>query len=162
MSDRFDNWFEFVLRWEGEKFEDDPDDPGGATKYGIDQRSHPHVRIRELTRDGAKQIYRAEYWNRVRAKDLPLGVGEVVADIGVNNGVPTASRWLQRATGQIEDGVIGPKTIAAAQRANKDELIDGLLTRREELYRSIGRGRQAKYLRGWLNRNNDLRRFVNA
>ena len=43
-------------------FSDDPDDPGGPTKYGICQRDHPAVDIRNLTLDGAVAIMAAEYW----------------------------------------------------------------------------------------------------
>lgn len=160
MSDRFDNWFEWLMRWEGEVYENDPDDPGGATKYGIDQRSHPNEDIRHLTRERAKEIYRVEYWNAVHADDLPAGLGEVVADIGVNNGKSRAARWLQQAVGVNADGVIGPRTLAAAQKGNKHQFIISLINRRAEFYREIARGKQAKFLRGWLNRNRDLERFI--
>lgn len=162
MSDRFTNWFEWLMRWEGEAFENDPDDPGGATKFGIDQRSHPKEDIRHLTRDRAKDIYGAEYWGAVKADDLPLGVGEVVADIAVNNGRGRAIKWLQQAVGTTADGVLGPVTLAASQQANKHELILALINRRAEFYRDIARGRTAKFLGGWLNRNRDLERYVNT
>lgn len=35
----FEILMDFVLAWEGRVFEDDPDDPGGATKYGLCLRS---------------------------------------------------------------------------------------------------------------------------
>ena len=82
----FDDYFEWLMRWEGEAYEDDPDDPGGRTKYGIDQRSHPNVDIRNLTRDQAKAIYRRDYWDAVKADELPPGLRLVVVDIAVNNG----------------------------------------------------------------------------
>ncbi len=153
---RFDTWFEWLMMWEGRAFEDDPDDRGGATKFGIDQRSHPDVDIRALTETQAKEIYRTEYWGRVRADELPPKVGEVVADIAVNNGVTRAAKWLQEASGAAPDGVIGPRTITAARRLNPETLALALVHRREIFYRSIASGRQAKYLRGWMNRNRSL------
>lgn len=158
--ERFTRWFDWLMIWEGESYENDPDDPGGATKYGIDQRSHPEVDIRALTRDEAKRIYHADYWSRVKADDLPAGVGEVVADIAVNNGRARAARWLQQAVGVTVDGKIGPQTLAAAQTANKHQLIQALIDRRAEFYREIAKGKMSKFLRGWLNRNRDLERFV--
>jgi len=158
MSERFNVWFDWLMKWEGETYENDPDDRGGETKFGIDKASHPDVDIRNLTRDQAKNIYFAEYWSRVRAEDLPLGVGEVVADIAVNNGPLRAGKWLQEAVGTAQDGVIGRKTIDAANLYLAPQLAGRLIQRREVFYRSIARGSQVKFLRGWLNRNGDLRR----
>lgn len=167
MTARFEIWFTWLLKWEGTTFENDPDDRGGATKYGIDQRSHPNVNIRTLTRKQAAQIYWDEYWTRVRAEDLPAGVGEIVADIAVNNGIDRAGRWLQQAVGENIDGKIGPMTVAAARRAKPGTqavkvLAGWLLDRREMFYKSIANGSQAKFLKGWLNRNNDARKVWNS
>ena len=41
MTSRFYNKIiPWIFKWEGTVFEKDPDDPGGATKFGIDQMSH--------------------------------------------------------------------------------------------------------------------------
>lgn len=158
----FDDYFEWLMRWEGEFYEDDPDDPGGRTKYGIDQRSHPNVDIRALTREEAKAIYRRDYWDAVKADELPPGLRIVVVDIAVNNGRSRAIKWLQQAAGTDADGIIGPKTLAAVQRGNKHLLTNTLIERRANFYRDIATGKMAKYLRGWLNRNRDLERFINT
>jgi len=160
MNARFDKWFDWLIPWEGTVYENDPDDPGGETKYGIDKRSHPKEDIRNLTRERAKEIYLAEYWNKVKADDLPFGVGEVVADIAVNCGYSRAAKWLQQATFISSDGIIGPLTLEAAQQANRNELVETLLDRRELHYRSIAHGKLAKFLKGWLNRNDSLRNYV--
>lgn len=157
MNARFDKWFEWLMKWEGEVYENDPDDAGGETKYGIDKRSHPELDIRNLTREQAKDIYRREYWGRVKADELPYPVGEVVADIAVNNGPVRAAKWLQEAIGAAPDGIIGPRTLVAANRLPAQSLALALIHRREIFYRSIARGNQAKFLRGWLNRNNSLK-----
>lgn len=148
------------MGWEGTVYENDPDDSGGETKFGIDKASHPKENIRTLTRERAKEIYWEEYWQRVRAEQLCFGVGEVVADIAVNNGAVRAGKWLQEACGAASDGSIGPRTLLAASLLNPNTLIMALLHRREIFYRSIARGAQAKFLRGWLNRNADLGKFV--
>lgn len=160
MTDRFQRWFDWLITKEGSSYENDPDDSGGETKFGIDKESHPDVDIRNLTRDRARQIYWTEYWNAVHAEELPVGVGEVVADIGVNNGKDRAARWLQQAVCVTVDGKIGRNTLQGAAEANKHELIDTLLCRRDRFYRSIARGSQAKYLKGWLSRNASLRQLV--
>jgi len=164
---RFRRALDFVLKWEtvfdrqGNAIaENDPDDPGGLTKFGIDQRSHPNVDIRVLTKEGAAAIYLRDYWLPVRAHELPVPVGEVMFDIAVNNGRGRAVKWLQEKLGVAIDGVIGPITVAAALKANAREIATALLQRRESFYRDIGKGRQEKFLKGWLNRNHALAQFA--
>jgi lysozyme family protein len=158
MTPRFLAFMPFIFEWEG-GYDNDPDDPGGETKYGIDKRSHPGEDIKNLSKLRAQQIYWDEYWQPVRSDELPAGIGEVVMNIGVNAGKGRASKWLQQAIGVTADGNIGPRTIAAAHIFEGD-LARVLLDRTEDHYRSIARGRMAKYLRGWLNRNNSLREHI--
>lgn len=154
----------FIFEWEG-GYDNDPDDPGGETKYGIDKRSHPNEDIKNLSKARAQQIYFAEYWQKNRCDELPHRVGEVVMNIAVNAGSGRSGKWLQQAINQqqnlvVVDGAIGPKTVAAANTCDRVILAEALLDRTEEHYRSIARGRLAKFLKGWLNRNNDLRQTV--
>lgn len=164
---RFRRALDFVLEWEtvfdrrGNPIaENDPDDPGGLTKFGIDQRSHPSVDIRSLTKETAAAIYHRDYWLSIRGHELPFPVGEVVFDIAVNNGKSRAAQWLQEALGVNMDGFIGPVTLAAARNADPTDLASKLTVRRAGFYRSIARGKKAKFLKGWLNRNEGLKRFV--
>src|SRR5438045_9670795 len=83
---------DFVLQWEVVKdrqgnviAEDDPDDPGGLTKYGIDQRSHPNVEIQSLTADEAKDIYYNDYYLGSGADKLPDGIRTLLLDGRVND-----------------------------------------------------------------------------
>src|SRR5689334_23219940 len=87
--------------------EHDPDDPGGTTKFGIDQRSHPHENIAELTEARAREIYFAD-WVRTKVEALPARIGELLFDIAQNGG--PGAVWLQRALLVKDDGFIGPKT----------------------------------------------------
>lgn len=149
----------WILKWEGETFEHDPNDSGGATKFGIDQASHPTEDIRHLTKERATEIYWASYWIPLHCDDLPAQVGEIVMNIGVNCGKSRAARWIQHAVHTLEDGVIGHWTIQAAN--NSLEYTAAILLKRtEEHYRDIGKGRLARYLKGWLNRNNDLYAYL--
>ena len=164
---RFLKWIDFIFQWEcvydkkgNVIFEDDKDDPGGVTKYGIDQRSHPKLDIKNLTKDQALEIYYETYWLGVKADRLPKGVGEVVANIGVNTGKGNASKWLQTALSVNADGVIGEITIKAANTSPIKETCEKLLTRLEGFYKSIATGKKAKFLKGWLNRTSSLRKFI--
>jgi len=158
MTDRFLKFMPFIFEWEG-GYDNDPDDPGGETNYGIDKRSHPKEDIKNLTKDRAREIYWQEYWLKARCEDLPPRTGEVVMNIAVNAGHGRAAKWLQQAVGVPADGIIGKKTLEASGIYTGD-LSRVLLDRTEEHYRSIARGGLAKFLRGWLNRNNALRKYV--
>lgn len=139
--ERFEAFWPQLMKWEGTTYENDPDDPGGATKYGIDQRSHPTVDIRNLTAEEAREIYWREYWNENKCGELPFPLGEVHFDACVNVGAGQAKKFLTRSQSSKE-----------------------YLTLREDFYRrlAVQKPRMKKYLKGWLNRTADLRRWANV
>ncbi len=92
---------------------DHPQDRGGPTKFGISQASYPHLDIRNLTEDVAREIYRRDFWDRVGCDLLPAELRLAVFDSAVNQGVSPAVRLLQGVVGVPEDGALGPKTLAA-------------------------------------------------
>lgn len=154
----FDRYFEWLIPWEGSVYENVPGDPGGPTKFGIDQASHPRVNIRQLTRAQAKAIYRRDYWNKHRCDLLQPRTSWVFMDGAVNNGAGQAALWLQRALGVNDDGRIGPVTQAAEDASDDRAIAFDMLAQREIFYRQIARKpKQGKFLKGWLNRNNSLR-----
>jgi len=168
-SPRFRRALDFVLKWEtvfdrkgNPVAENDPDDPGGLTKFGIDQRSHPSVNIRSLTKEIAAAIYHRDYWLPVRAHELPVPVGEVLFDIAVNNGKARATKWLQELLRVKADGFIGSVTLESAASTDATTLAGKLIARRAAFYRSIAKGRKAKFLKGWLNRNSALEKFIES
>jgi lysozyme family protein len=110
----FDTAFEALIGHEG-GFVDHPNDPGGATKYGISKRSYPNEDIPNLTLARAKEIYRRDFWNAVKGDQLPYPVAFEVFDAAVNHGVGTAVRLLQKACGVSADGILGPVSLATAQ-----------------------------------------------
>lgn len=113
----FESAIPIILEHEG-GLSEHPSDPGGLTKYGISQRAYPDLDIRNLTVEQAKAIYRRDYWDKVKGDSLPEGISTLVFDSAVNQGVLRATRMLQRAVGVDADGIIGPRTLAAASRVN--------------------------------------------
>ncbi len=111
----FDDAFERVIHSEG-GYVDDSRDPGLETKFGISKRAYPQLDIKALTLADAKVIYRRDYWQRCRCDELPEGVAFDMFDAAVNSGPGQAIRWLQRAVGVADDGVLGPLTLAAVRR----------------------------------------------
>jgi lysozyme family protein len=115
----FDKAFTLLIGHEG-GFIDHPEDPGGATNFGITEsvaRSHGYTGpMKTLPLSTAKHIYRVDYWDKVRADLLPEKLRFHVFDAAVNSGVKQAIIWLQTAVGADPDGVIGPKTISLASQ----------------------------------------------
>lgn len=153
----FDQAFDILLKHEG-GFVDHPDDPGGATRFGITEAVAREVGyrgdMRGLPLDLAKRIYRERYWDAVRAEQLPAQVRYVVFDAAVNSGVGQAARWLQRAVGVRDDGVIGPQTLAAVAQHNPEALTRRFLSQR--LRFMSGLANWPAFGRGWARRIADL------
>ena len=67
-------------------------------------------------------------------------------------------KYPQKVLGVTADGVVGPKTIAAINDyPNKKELFEKLWKRRKAYFESIGKGKNSKFLNGWLNRLNEFK-----
>jgi len=118
----FDEVFDRTIDHEG-SYVNDPNDPGGETNWGISRRSYPDVNIKALTRDGAKEIYRRDFWLRISGDKLPDSVTFQLFDFAVNSGIETAVRYLQRAIGVADDGHWGPVSAAYASATTETEMI---------------------------------------
>lgn len=125
----FDIMFDRLIGHEG-GYVNDPNDPGGETKWGISKRSYPHLNIKELSRDGARALYYTDFWLRIHADKLRDGVAFQLFDFAVNSGIGTAVRYFQRALGVADDGYWGPRSQAAADAASESDQIMGLCAER--------------------------------
>ena len=107
MKANFEACMAEVFKHEG-GYVNDPHDPGGETNMGISKRSYPKENIRGMTRARAAQIYRKDFWDKLKCDDLPAGLDLVAFDAGVNSGPARGAKWLQQAVGVTADGKIGP------------------------------------------------------
>ncbi|MCK0166908.1 holin-associated N-acetylmuramidase [Jannaschia sp. S6380] len=170
---------EIVAREGG--YVNDPDDPGGATNHGVTIHTMRALGL-DLDRDGdvdavdvqalprrrAVDIFVDHYFHRVRIDSLPACLQPSVFDMQVNAG-SNAIRILQRLLGQMGqrvavDGVIGPRTAAAARAAvaaAPDHLADAYGIARRNWYYALADRRPSsrKYARrrdggkgGWIRR----------
>ncbi|MFN2541588.1 MAG: glycosyl hydrolase 108 family protein [Chthoniobacterales bacterium] len=155
--------------------EEDPDDPGGVTKYGIDKSGHDDLtaaQIRNLTEDEALDIYYEGEWPDSHAAELATPLGEISFDMTILDGRGRAMRALQSAcglTGSDIDGSWGPTTRKAAAAAAEDEdrllrTADRMLDWRAARYHNLveDNPKLGKFLKGWLNRTDALREFLNV
>lgn len=118
----FDEAFDRLMLHEG-GYVNDPNDPGRETNWGISKRSYPNLDIKNLTREGARTLYKRDFWDRLHADELKDGVAWQVLDFAVNSGMETAVRHLQRAILVADDGLWGPVSRAAAQRETESDVI---------------------------------------
>jgi lysozyme family protein len=127
----FDMCFDKLVAHEG-GYVNHPNDPGGETKYGISKRAYPQVDIKTLTLADAKAIYRRDYWDRAQCDKLPHNIAYLVFDCAVNSGIGQAIRFLQRAVGVADDGVMGPVSVNAVNRMESGSLDARFLGQRLE------------------------------
>ena len=149
--------FDKLLGHEG-GYSDHKDDPGGKTRYGITEAVAREVGyrgdMRELPIDLAQRIYKERYWDAVQAESLPADVRYIVFDGAVNSGVVQSAKWLQRACGVKDDGVVGPQTIRAANALSPDGLKRKILAQRLRFMATLSNW--PAFGRGWANRIADL------
>ena len=146
---RFDVCVEFVLEKEG-GYVNDPQDPGGETNFGISKRAYPKLNIKNLTRAGAIDLYRFDYWQEAKCGYMPKGVDLLVFDTAVNRGPLRARKRLQQALRVKVDGIIGSKTLHALQFKNTFDLIDEFTSQRMVAYARLKKF--SRYGLGWTRR----------
>ena len=150
---KFDAAFDILIGHEG-GYSFNPSDPGGETMWGVTARvaraNGYTSEMRHLPRDTAKAIYRAKYWVAVHADDLPEALRYSLFDAAVNSGVSQAIKWLQRAADVVDDGVMGPMTLAAAQGGDGLRLAVKLNAERLDFMTSLPTW--GHFSRGWARR----------
>jgi lysozyme family protein len=159
----------------------DPDDPGGATNYGVtihtmrklgldltgdDRVNEDDVRV--LTKAHAVSIFVEHYFRKPKIDHLPEVLHATVFDMYVNAGA-NAVKILQRLLGDMRisvsvDGVIGPQTVKATKRgleAASQHFVDAYGIARRNYYYDLAdrRANSRKFARrrdggkgGWITR----------
>jgi lysozyme family protein len=105
----------------------------------------------------AKQVYKNKYWNLMSGDDIDSDtVAAPLLSFGINDNIFIACKILQKVLGVLEDGHIGPKTLAELNQ--KDPEIVAKLFRAEwiNFYQGLVKIAPSKqqFLDGWINRAN--------
>ena len=173
---RFEQCLMFVLGNEG-GYSNNPADRGGATNCGITQAVYDEWRIGRgfgrqpvsgISMDEVMQIYLSRYWLMGKCDRLPAPLDYIHFDGAVNHGVAQAGKFLQRALGVLDDGIVGPVTISAVQEENGaggiDRICDDILHQRSDFYDHLADRdpKQKIFLKGWHNRIAEVRQRVLA
>jgi len=162
-------------------FVNDPDDPGGATNFGVTIHTMRRLGldltgdgqvgvadVRALSRDRAVDIFVTHYFERPRIAELPDVLQASVFDMYVNaggNAVKILQNLLRDMGFSVSvDGAIGPQTIGACHSAAAPDpvaLRDAYGVARRNYYFRLADNRVAsrKYARtrqgskgGWIKR----------
>lgn len=160
MSKNFDWALRVVLHHEG-GFVDDPDDPGGATDFGISLRFLQTVLedsdedgfadgdidrdgdidsddIRELDLDDVSKLYEKKFWKSAKCDKIKSQLIAVKAfDMAVNMGPKQAWKLIQRACNTLGetltvDGKVGTKTLASVNSLSDRDFMLVTNIRREQ------------------------------
>jgi lysozyme family protein len=144
--------------------DDDPNDAGGRTSDGIEQREwDAYCDLNKLPRSDIwtvpwsptkKLIYHTQYWEPY-CDQLPGGIDYLFFDTFVNSGLHEAALILQRTLGVTADGQIGLVTMNAAKNVtNLADFTQRFCDDHEHVYNLIiqAHPNDAKFLHGWDNR----------
>jgi hypothetical protein len=109
-------------------------DGDGTTKFGINSKANKmtDAQVANLTLDQARNIYKKNYWDAIKADDLDPKIRAMAYDTAVNQGVPTAKRLLQESGGD-------PTKFAELRRENYKKIVEA-------------QPDKAIYMKGWMNR----------
>ena len=156
----FSECLKLVLHHEG-GYVNHPKDPGGETNMGVTKRVYEEFGgtkdMTDLEFEDDMPIYKKNYWDRVKADDLPAGLDLCVFDFGVNAGTGRAAKYLQSLVGATADGAIGPNTLRTVHAYVQIEGIEATI----EAYQKNRQGYYEKlktfetFGRGWTRRNNE-------
>lgn len=148
MNDLFEKCLKQVLKWEG-GYVKDPDDKGGATNKGITQsiynrwllaQGKTRKDVKFISDNEVKEIYYKNYWLASGCEKMTPKFAALCFDTAVNMGVGRVQEFLKAAQYKY------PEKFIAARRA--------------KYYEFSKYGNQKKFLNGWLNRLNDLEKFL--
>jgi lysozyme family protein len=174
----FQEALRFTLRWEG-GYVNYPADRGGETNRGITTAIYRAYRqsrgllmqsVRLITEDEVRDIYEQLYWQPAQCSMMQRPLAIAHFDTAVSFGVGGATMFLQEILGLRVDRVFGPVTQRAIREATRTEIAPAphhelaqrlCQARIDYRYRRVTRDpSQRVFLQGWLDRDNDLLRYI--
>jgi len=148
---------DMILHHEG-GYVNHPKDPGGETNLGVTKRVYEEwggtKDMKDLEVEDVAPIYRKNYWDRIKADELPSGLDLCVFDFGVNAGTGRSAKYLQTLIGTTADGGIGPNTLSKladyVDENGIENTIKNFQAERQSYYESLSTFET--FGRGWTRR----------
>jgi len=154
----FETTFSRTIGHEG-KFQANPKDRGNwtsgkvgvgqlkGTKWGLAAMTYPDLDIANITLDEAKAIYKRDWWDKLGMERWPNVMKYQMFDAAFNHGTGRANQFLQYAVKVVEDGKIGPKTMAAVAAMDPNDIVMRFLAKRLRYFTEVKTW--AEFSRGW-------------
>jgi lysozyme family protein len=104
-------------------------------------------------------IIKKMFWDKWKADEIKnQSIANLLVDWVWGSGT-YGIKYPQQVLGVVVDGIVGKKTIAAINNyPNQKELFQKLWNRRKKHFEDLAKSpSKAKFLKGWLNRLNDLK-----
>ena len=144
-------------------------DRGGPTLAGVTLTTFNEWRAKTGGRKGESELAKLSYdewlailkslfWDRCNADNImSQSVANMFVDWAWHSG-PGVIRNVQDIFSLRQDGIVGPKTLAALNALPAQTVFNRIKAARERYYRKIvqNRSSQAVNLKGWLNRLNAI------
>lgn len=171
--DNLDKCLHFTLNWEG-GYVNDPADAGGATNHGVTQRTYdsyrkslhlPLAHVIDITMDEVKALYKRDFWGAAHCDEFEYPLALALFDTIVNFNASSFRKFAAQAVGYPDDEGY-TKTMEhmrgtlANQKAIAERIALHRIAYRHE--RVAKNPSQAKFLTGWLRRDNALRAAIDA
>lgn len=169
---KFEDFAGKLLRLEG-GYVNHPLDKGGPTKYGVILsvwQEHGRDKDRDgdidsediklLSQEDARYIAKKIFWDYFLADSIKnSSVAEFIVDWGYNSGRKTVAKIVQRLVKVGEDGIVGPKTLAAINSADQEMLFYAMQIERKVFLNNIIKRKpdQIVFYDGWMNRVNSFK-----
>lgn len=173
----WEQFFNWLMLWEGRTVHNDPRDPGGQTAWGISRRYFPKWAGWELVDAGrandirfeslVSEFYLAQYSDLWKA--IPNRANAVAVDTAINMGRAYAIQCLQDGMNKLAgsryilvDGKIGPQTLAALKGVDAGALAYAMCAVRLAEYGRRGKQGDERrcFLDGWINRVRSLMEVI--
>lgn len=160
-----------ILKWEG-GWANDPVDKGGPTMKGITLNTYKlyckikgkpiptQTTLKNISQKEWEDVFKTLFWDKWQADKInSQSIANLVVDWTWGSG-QWGIKYSQSVLGVKADGIVGPKTIAAINNyPDAKVLFNKLWLRRKAHFEGIvaANASQKKFLKGWLNRLNDLK-----
>lgn len=149
------NFYTMINRILGHEggYVNDPNDPGGETKWGISKRSYPSLNIKMLSKADAIEIYHRDFYLPVQLEGQPPSVVYQLLDFAVNSGIRNTIRCYQRVLGVAPDGFFGPHSLEASRHMSEPDKLMRIIAERLRFMASLKNWKF--HGKGWANRMAD-------